>query len=76
MSAECSALAGQKRIRLSERIVAGLARAKREGRIGGRSKIVVSETKMRKLAAQGLSAIQIGNQLGVSGMTVGRRLAE
>jgi len=36
----------------------------------------VSTSKMRKLANQGLSAVQIGEQLGVSRMTVARRLAE
>jgi DNA invertase Pin-like site-specific DNA recombinase len=69
-----AALAKQERIRLSERVVAGLARAKREGRIGGRPKVVVSASKMRKLADQGLSAVQIGAQLGCSRMTVKRRL--
>jgi DNA invertase Pin-like site-specific DNA recombinase len=71
-----AALARQERIRLSERVVAGLARAKREGRVGGRPKVIVSTSKMRKLTAQGLSAVQIGAQLGCSRMTVTRRLAE
>src|ERR1022692_4814107 len=68
-------VAKQERIRLSERVTAGLARAKREGRVGGRPKVVISTTKMRKLADRGLSAVQIGAQLGVSRMTVSRRLA-
>ena len=68
-------VAKQERIRLSERVTAGLARAKREGRTGGRPKVIVSTTKMRKLAGRGLSAVQIGAQLGVSRMTVTRRLA-
>jgi DNA invertase Pin-like site-specific DNA recombinase len=68
-------VAKQERIRLSERVTAGLARAKREGRVGGRPKVVISTTKMRRLADQGLSAVQIGVQLGVSRMTVARRLA-
>jgi len=67
-------VAKQERIRLSERVTAGLARAKREGRTGGRPKVVVSTTKMRKLADRGMSAVQIGAQLGVSRMTVSRRL--
>jgi DNA invertase Pin-like site-specific DNA recombinase len=71
-----AALARQERIRLSERVTAGLARARKEGRIGGRPKVIVSTSKMRKLAEQGLSAVQIGTQLGVSRMTVTRRLAE
>jgi DNA invertase Pin-like site-specific DNA recombinase len=69
-------VAKQERIRLSERVTAGLARAKREGRTGGRPKVIVSTSKMRKLADRGLNAVQIGAQLGVSRMTVARRLAE
>lgn len=71
-----AALAKQERVRLSERVLAGLARARKEGRIGGRPKVVVSTTKIRRLAAQGLSAVEIGARLGCSRMTVTRRLAE
>ena len=59
-----AALARQERIRLSERVTAGLARARKEGRIGGRPKAIVSAGKIRKLADQGLNAVQIGEQLG------------
>jgi len=38
--------------------------------------MVVSANKIRKLADQGLSAIQIVAKLGCSRMTVARRLAE
>jgi len=69
-------LAKQERFRLSERVTAGLARARNEGRVGGRPKVVVSANKIRKLADQGLSAVQIGAKLGCSRMTVTRRLAE
>jgi DNA invertase Pin-like site-specific DNA recombinase len=69
-------LAKQERVRLSERVTAGLARARTEGRIGGRPKLVVSASKIHKLAAQGLSAVQIGARLGCSRMTVARRLAD
>jgi DNA invertase Pin-like site-specific DNA recombinase len=71
-----AALARQERIRLSERVTAGLARARKEGRVGGRPKVIVSANKIRKLADQGLSRVQIGEQLGCSRMTVARRLAE
>jgi DNA invertase Pin-like site-specific DNA recombinase len=67
-------LAKQERVRLSERVTAGLARARKEGRIGGRPKVVVSATKIRKLADQGLNTVQIGAKLGCSRMTVARRL--
>lgn len=68
-------IARQERQRISERVLAGLSRARKEGRIGGRPKAVVSTTKIRKLAAEGLSAVQIGARLGCSRMTVARRLA-
>ena len=70
-----AALARQERIRLSERVTAGLARARKEGRVGGRPKIILSTSKLRKLADQGLSTVQIGAHLGCSRMTVARRLA-
>jgi hypothetical protein len=38
--------------------------------------VIVSTGKIRKLADQGLNAVQIGAQLGCSRMTVARRLAE
>jgi DNA invertase Pin-like site-specific DNA recombinase len=68
-------LAKQERVRLSERVTAGLARARKEGRVGGRPKVVVSASKIRKLADQGLSAVEIGARLGCSRMTVARRLS-
>lgn len=67
-------LAKQERVRLSERVTAGLARARKEDRIGGRPKLVVSAAKIHKLADQGLSAVEIGKRLGCSRMTVARRL--
>lgn len=52
-------------------------RARKQDRIGGRPKVVVSSSsKIRRLAERGLSAVRIGAQLGVSRMTVTRRLAE
>jgi len=69
-------LAKQERVRLSERVTAGLARARMEDRIGGRPKLVVSVSKTHKLAAQGRSDVQIGARLGCSRVTVARRLAD
>jgi DNA invertase Pin-like site-specific DNA recombinase len=69
-------LAKQERVRLSERVTAGLARARKEGRVGGRPKLVVSANKIRKLADRGLSAVQIGAQLGCSRMTIARRFSQ
>jgi DNA invertase Pin-like site-specific DNA recombinase len=69
-------LAKQERIRPSERVAAGLARARNEGRIGGCPKAAVSASQIHKLAAQGLSALQIGARLVCSRMTLARRLAD
>ena len=49
-----AAVSRQERIRLSERVVAGLARAKREGWVGGRPRVLVSTRKIQKLTDQGL----------------------
>jgi DNA invertase Pin-like site-specific DNA recombinase len=68
-------VAKQERVRISERVTAGLARARREGRIGGRPRVIASASKMRRMAERGMSAVEIGAQLGVSRMTVARRLA-
>ena len=57
-------------------VTAALVRARKEGRVGGRPKVVVSANNIRKLADQGLSAVQIGAQLGCSRMTVARRLSQ
>jgi DNA invertase Pin-like site-specific DNA recombinase len=67
-------IARQERQRISERVLAGLARARKQGRVGGRPKIIVSTSNIRKFAEEGLSAVQIGRQLGCSRMTVARRL--
>ena len=56
-------------------MTAGLARARKEGRVGGRPKVAVSSNKIRKLADQGLSAVEIGALLGCSRMTAALRLA-
>jgi DNA invertase Pin-like site-specific DNA recombinase len=69
-------IARQERQRISERVLAGLAKARKAGRVGGRPKLVVSTIKIHKLADQGLSAVEIGKRLGCSRMTVARRLAD
>lgn len=64
-------LARQERIRLPERVRAGLERARKEGFIGGRPTIdKVKVANIRKLKEQGLSDRKIGKQLGISPRTV------
>jgi DNA invertase Pin-like site-specific DNA recombinase len=57
-----------------ERTRAGLARARREGRIGGRKPLVVDRAKLKKLTKEGRSTREIGAELGISASTVSRLL--
>ena len=68
-------LAKQERVRLSERVVAGLQRAKSQGRVGGRPKAVFDRSKVTALRDAGQSLGQIAEQIGVSKMTVSRILS-
>jgi DNA invertase Pin-like site-specific DNA recombinase len=68
-----AAVAKQERVRLSERTIAGLERAKAQGRVGGRpavqddAKIVKA---LRDLRKQGRSIRQIASELSLSSNTV------
>jgi DNA invertase Pin-like site-specific DNA recombinase len=57
-----------------ERTRAGLQRARREGRVGGRPKLVVSHTKIVRMAEDGATVREIGEELGVSAASVCRIL--
>ena len=57
-----------------ERTRAGLARARREGRIGGRRPLVIDRGKLQRLAEEGRSTREIGAALGISAATVSRIL--
>jgi DNA invertase Pin-like site-specific DNA recombinase len=68
-----AAVAKQERVRLSERTIAGLQRAKAQGRVGGRPKAEDNPTLMRqyrKLRKTGLSTRKLAKQLGISPTTV------
>lgn len=67
-------IAQQERIRLSERTVAGLERARRAGRIGGRPRLVVDRSKVFKLDADGFTQRDIAEELNVSAAWVNRVL--
>jgi DNA invertase Pin-like site-specific DNA recombinase len=71
-----ASLAAQEKIRLSERIRAGLDRAKREGtKTGnpvGRPRVVFRRDRIIELRTQGLSWQQIARQMGVSRTSVRR----
>ena len=65
-------IAKQERIRLSERTVAGLERARKQGRIGGRPRVVTDRRKVAQLRAAGKSLGQIAAEMGLSKSTVAR----
>jgi DNA invertase Pin-like site-specific DNA recombinase len=70
-----AAVARQERIRLSERTVAGLERARAKGRIGGRPRVVCDRKKVLVLREAGKSLGQIGAELGLAKTTVSRLLS-
>jgi len=71
-----AAVAKQERVRLSERTVAGLQRAKAQGRVGGRPKAEDTDhklvAKIERLRAQGKSFRAIAVEVGKSPNTVQR----
>ena len=69
-------IAKQERVRLSERVKAGLDRARAQGKAVGRPKVVVDRSKVLELHQQGLSQWDISQKLGVSRASVGRIVAE
>lgn len=69
-----AAIAKQERVRLSERVTAGLSRAKAQGKVLGRPKAAVRSERVLTLKARGLSTREIAAETGVSHMTVSRIL--
>jgi len=70
-----AAIAKQERIRLSERVQAGLSRARAQGKALGRPRAAVRPERVFTLRERGLSIRNIAAQTGVSAMTVQRILA-
>ncbi len=69
-----AAVAKQERIRLSERVQAGLSRARAQGKVLGRPRAAVRPEHVFALRQRGLSIRQIADQTRVSAMTVQRIL--
>jgi DNA invertase Pin-like site-specific DNA recombinase len=69
-------IAKQERIRLSERTVAGLERARKQGRIGGRPRVVADRKKVTALRAAGKSLGEIADAMKLSKTTVARLVRE
>ena len=71
-----AAIAKQERIRLSERVMAGLSRARAQGKTLGRPKAAVRSERVLALREKGLSLRVIADQTGVSVMTIQRLLKD
>ncbi len=69
-------IAKRERLRISERVKAGLERAKAQGKAVGRPKVVLNRSAVRELHEQGLSQWQIAQKFGVSRASIGRIIAE
>jgi DNA invertase Pin-like site-specific DNA recombinase len=73
-----AAVAKQERVRLSERTIAGLQRAKAQGRVGGRPKAEDAEPKLvarvGRLRSEGRSIRAIAEEVGKSPNTILRLL--
>lgn len=72
-----AAVAKQERVRLSERTIAGLERARAKGRVGGRPKVADNPVKMKRLRhlhRQGLSIRKIATAIKVAPGTVAKML--
>ena len=67
-------IAKQERIRISERVHAGLAKARKQGRIGGRPRLVLSHAKVLTLSQEGCTIREIADEMGVSPASVHRIL--
>jgi DNA invertase Pin-like site-specific DNA recombinase len=65
-------IAKQERIRLSERTMAGLEKARKEGRVGGRPRVITDRGKVKELRAAGKSLPTIAREMGLSITTVAR----
>jgi DNA invertase Pin-like site-specific DNA recombinase len=67
-------VAKQERILKSDRTKAGLARARREGRIGGRPRLVLDRDRVMRLDEDGHTQAEIAEALSVSQASVSRIL--
>jgi DNA invertase Pin-like site-specific DNA recombinase len=69
-------IAKQERVRLSERTLAGLAKARRQGRVGGRPRLVLRRDQVAVLRAEGLSISEISEKMEIPRTSVHRILKE
>ena len=69
-----AAVAQQERITISERTLAGLRRARKEGKVLGRPTADIDMTRVRKRRLQGESLPSIAADMGVSAALLCKRL--
>jgi DNA invertase Pin-like site-specific DNA recombinase len=67
-------IAKQERVRLCERVHAGLAKARKHGRIGGRPALILDREQIARMNDAGLSTRAIGEKLKISAASVCRAL--
>ena len=67
-------IAKQEHIRIRERTIAGLEKARKQGRTGGRPRLIVNRDELARLDSEGLTMAEIGEQLGISAASVCRML--
>jgi DNA invertase Pin-like site-specific DNA recombinase len=67
-------VAQQERLRMSERVTAGLERARKQGKHIGRPKAIVDRIKVEELKAAGVSVVDIAKKYGISIDTIYRVL--
>jgi DNA invertase Pin-like site-specific DNA recombinase len=65
-------IARQERIRISERVHAGLAKARKQGRTGGRPRLVLGHAKIMRLDEDGLTIREIAESMRVPPASIHR----
>jgi DNA invertase Pin-like site-specific DNA recombinase len=65
-------IAQQERVRLSERTKAGLERARRQGRVGGRRPLVLDRERIARMDREGFSMREIAAEIGTCAASVCR----
>ncbi len=68
-------VAKQERIRISERTIAGLERARAKGRVGGRPKLVLDRTSALEMRKSGASLSEIAHKFAISKSSAARLTA-
>jgi DNA invertase Pin-like site-specific DNA recombinase len=74
MIAVAAWIAEQERKRISERTLAGLAKARKQGRIGGKRPLVTDRDRIAQLDESGLTMREIAEEMGISAASVCRVL--